>query len=183
MADRTTKAPRGRRANRMGGAARLAIGLWGAIAAGLVFFGAAFTPYRVEGPSMTPTYADGDWVWMWRAAYGLRAGGSYVIRWSYPRAGQAVAARNPLDGRLVVKRCAAVEGSPLSVASGRLSIAGRDLPVSSDQAFHLLGMSRVPPGTVFLLGDNPAQSQDSREYGPLPVAAIVGMVIGSIHRR
>jgi type IV secretory pathway protease TraF len=32
----------------------------------------------------------------------------------------------------------------------------------------------VPNGTVYLLGDAPARSRDSRSFGPVPVDAIVG---------
>lgn len=34
----------------------------------------------------------------------------------------------------------------------------------------------VPPGTVYLLGDNVAASTDSRQFGPVPLADVVGRV-------
>lgn len=38
----------------------------------------------------------------------------------------------------------------------------------------------LPPGTVFLLGDNPAASVDSRTWGPLPEACVEGWVIATV---
>lgn len=35
----------------------------------------------------------------------------------------------------------------------------------------------IPPGYCFVLGDNAAISLDSRDFGPVPVSAIVGRVV------
>jgi signal peptidase I len=35
---------------------------------------------------------------------------------------------------------------------------------------------QVPPGTIYLVGDNVSASVDSRHFGPVPVAAIMGRV-------
>ncbi len=37
----------------------------------------------------------------------------------------------------------------------------------------------VPPGDVFLLGDCPAASRDSRQWGSLPAAAVIGRVVAA----
>ena len=36
---------------------------------------------------------------------------------------------------------------------------------------------KVPDGHVWLLGDNPSNSNDSRYYGPVPLALLQGRVI------
>lgn len=39
---------------------------------------------------------------------------------------------------------------------------------------------RIPDGNVWLLGDNPSNSNDSRSYGPVPLNLLQGRVIGKI---
>ncbi len=103
----------------------------------------------VEGPSMYPTLRPGSVVVVLRCAYGLRfPGGNYLLRWSVPRTGEVVAALNPRSGRAVVKRVVAA----------------------------LPGLSSTEP-SLFLMGDNPDESLDSREYGLLPVESVLGRVI------
>lgn len=43
---------------------------------------------------------------------------------------------------------------------------------------HILDI--VPPGHVWLLGDNASNSNDSRKYGPVPAAMIIGRVVFSL---
>ena len=38
----------------------------------------------------------------------------------------------------------------------------------------------VPPGHVFLQGDNVANSSDSRHYGPVPMALVMGRVVAKV---
>src|SRR5512133_235687 len=91
----------------------------------LLFFWLSFMV--VDGSSMLPGYPDGSFVVVNRLAYGLRLPSAYLLRWARPRAGQLLVFRNPLDGRLVMKRCLAVEGQSLALEPGGLSVGGRRL--------------------------------------------------------
>ena len=108
----------------------------------------------VEGPSMLPTLRQGEVVLVFRAAYGLRLPpglGSYLLRWANPRPGELVAAENPDSGEEVVKRVRALRA------------------VAAD--------SGDWEQRVFIVGDNPAESLDSREYGEVAVEKIAGRVL------
>jgi signal peptidase I len=133
----------------------------------------------VDGPSMRPTLQPGALVLVLRCAYGLRSpsGYGYLLRWSSPRRGEVVAAASPRDGLAVVKRVAAAGPLSLSIAAGRLVGPGLDSPISPSQAAGLGVEIELPPGRLFLLGDNPAESLDSRDYGPVPIEAVSGRVL------
>jgi signal peptidase I len=118
----------------------------------------------VHGRSMLPTYADGDRVLVRRRRSGRRArvGDVVVVDLSYRLwpglgAGRAAPPGQPMSGR-VVKRVAAGPGDPVPAG-----IAALD--------------ARVPAGSLVLLGDNPAESTDSRQYGYVPADRVIGVVL------
>jgi signal peptidase I len=155
---------------------------WAILAAALIFLVAkAFLldAAVVDGRSMRPTLEPGSVVLVLRCAYGLPSpwGRGYLLRWASPRRGEVVAAASPRDGLPVVKRVAAVGPLSLLVVAGRLLGPGLDAPLSSDQE-RLLGRGLdLPPRGLFLLGDNPAESLDSRDYGAVPIDAVSGRVL------
>jgi Signal peptidase, peptidase S26 len=76
-----------------------------------------------------------------------------AFRRSAPRVGEVVLARDPQrPERRLLKRVAAVGG-------GRRPDGGE-----------------MPPGSVFLLGDDLERSRDSRTFGPVPVGELLGKV-------
>lgn len=123
----------------------------------------------VEGSSMEPLLKPGLLLVVLRPAYIL----------ARPKRGDLVVFRSPLDGKKVVKRCAALSGDPLLPQEGGLSVAGRQVPLDPSQAFHFDAPTSVPEGHFFALGDNPLASVDSRDYGPVLYSALAGRVIGA----
>lgn len=110
----------------------------------------------VEGRSMEPFVSRGSLVLVLKCAYGLRAPGregAYWLRWGSPAPGDTVLAYPPSTGTRVVKRVAS-EAPPC----GRYREGPRGRP-------------------IYLLGDNPPESRDSREYGPVGMDDIAGKVI------
>ncbi len=104
-------------------------------------------PWSVAGPSMQPTLWDGERV--------------LVDVWSYrnrrPRIGEVVLVEGP-DGTWLVKRMAAL---PAGTAAPDPRVWGES-----------------PAGrSLWLLGDNPASSADSRRFGAVPADRVRGRVV------
>jgi signal peptidase I len=155
---------------------------WAILAAALlVLFTKAFVldAAVVDGSSMRPTLEPGSFVLVLRCAYGLPSplGYGYILRWSAPRRGDVVAAASPRDGLPIVKRVAAAGPATLAAAAGRLVGPSLDAPLSADQAARIGDEFELPAGRLFLLGDNPPQSLDSRDYGSVAIEAVSGRVL------
>ena len=82
-----------------------------------------------------------------------------------PSLGEVVVVRSPASGDLVIKRVAAGGGQTVAIADGVLKVDGKPVPepyvdrAQVDGTF--FGPVRVPPGSVFLLGDQRLGSVDS----------------------
>ena len=114
---------------------------------------------EVPSRSMMPTILPGDRIYVNKLAYGLRVPFSrwWIARWGEPGRGDVVTLLSPRDGTLLVKRIAAVPG---------------DLIEGVGQ--------RVPPDKYFVTGDNRDHSVDSRSFGMVDRAMILGRVGGII---
>lgn len=145
---------------------------WGGAAALAACFGTVWWLRRrylvvtIFGRSMLPTYADRDRVLVRRRKAGrpVQAGDVVVADITprlVPHAGGSSGAfpedAIPFADR-VVKRVAAGPGDPVPA-----SIAVPD--------------ARVPAGQLVLLGDNPAESADSRQYGYVLENEVIGVVL------
>lgn len=126
-----------------------------------------FEPVRIPSASMAPTLRTGDHVLLDRSA-------------RTPCDGDVVVAADPLGGPPVVKRVVAVAGESVGISGGVLEIGGVavDEPYADrdHQEAVWFGPVVVPPGHVFLLGDQRDDSVDSRSFGPVPVTAVQGTV-------
>jgi signal peptidase I len=134
---------------------------------------------RVDGLSMEPTLSPGQLVYINRVAYGLRLPflDGYLVTWAVPKPGEMVVFLNPHEGRQVVKRCIAVAGDPIEIQDGTLVLARIELPLTAAQERHFSAYTSVPPGMIFVAGDNLPNSIDSRDYGFIRVENVTGKVI------
>lgn len=146
----------------------LALALWTVQGVGL-------TLVQVKGPSMIPSYADGQVLFVNRLAYGLQGPiiGHYLWMWKAPKEGDAVIVRKP-DGQWVVKRVAGLPGMPMQVSNHTLAIGNRSVALTPAQEYWLSACAAVPPDSVFVLGDNSDRSQDSRDWGFVSLTDVLG---------
>lgn len=125
-------------------------------------------PFTIHQISMLPTLEEGDRILINRLTYHFRE----------PRAGDIIVFRSPLDSREdLVKRIVAVAGDRVAVVGGTLHVNGKavDEPYLLEQPFAgELPETEVPPGHVFVLGDNRNNSGDSRLFGAVDEDAIIG---------
>lgn len=101
-----------------------------------------------------------------------------VVVFDPPDSFWELSARKP-DGEALIKRVVAVAGDQVEVANGKLVINGevQDEPYTAELADYTLPPLRVPPGQVFVLGDNRNKSFDSHFWGFLPVKKVIGRAI------
>jgi signal peptidase I len=123
---------------------------------------------RVQGHSMEPTFYPGQWLLVRR------------LNWPSPalKDGEVIVFRK--DGELLVKRIAALPGEfppeDSQVALWRARIAA-DRRLSRLAGPLALQEDPVPPGQLYVLGDNAPVSDDSRSFGPIPQSAVIGRVL------
>jgi signal peptidase I len=151
--------------------------VYGAKASSLGYLGV----FRAASDSMEPTLRHGEY---------FLADATYYHS-HQPSRGDVAVYEHPKepagpDGkRIVVKRIAAIEGDRVAIKGGRAVVNG--MPVAEPYVdagapgapLATMSETRVPPGHVFVLGDNRANSADSRDtatHGPVPVSNLIGRV-------
>lgn len=82
-------------------------------------------------------------------------------------------------GEIYIKRVVGIEGEIYTeqVAEPIDYSMGNNIPRKNSQYYRLLV---VPKNYVFVQGDNPLYSVDSKVYGPIPKSEIFGKWIGSV---
>ncbi|MHC4309871.1 MAG: signal peptidase I [Planctomycetota bacterium] len=118
----------------------------------------SFQIIHVDGKSMEPTLMKGD--------YALVNGYSYVF--SVPKKGDIVLVKRKTEVRsdninLSIKRITGIPGDTVQFMNAKDN--SKNVTVT------------LPEGEYFLVGDNTANSYDSRHYGPMKESKIIGKVI------
>ncbi len=123
---------------------------------------------QVLGYSMVPTFRGGEYVLVWRWAY----------RWKPPRRGDIVVFRREGDRFEYIKRVIGLPGEDVLVQNGRVFVNGQALeePYIAERPRYQ-GYWQVPPGHIFVLGDNRNHSTDSHIFGPIPLKWVIGKAV------
>ena len=97
-----------------------------------------------------------------------------------PHRGDLLVFTSPDEGLDTIKRVIGVPGDEVAIRDAVLYVNDElvDEPFVDHEAIDGLyyGPVTVPAGRLILLGDNRANSIDSRSYGPVPVDAVSGRV-------
>lgn len=166
--------------------------------AALVFIGArtVVLPYEVEGASMTPNLHNHERVLVNRTVYyhfdvnrllrwvpGVDAPGERtVFPFHSPQRGDIVVLDPPVSStEPYIKRVIGLSGETVTFAKGRVLVdeVALDEPyingaITYCRETRYCDVGPIPAGYVFVLGDNRDNSQDSRYFGPVKIADIVG---------
>ncbi|HEX4104400.1 MAG TPA: signal peptidase I [Candidatus Paceibacterota bacterium] len=144
-------------------------------------------PFLVSGSSMSPNFSNGDYVLVDELTYHLRP----------PERGEVIVFHDPQDyATYFIKRVIGLPGEKLVIKNNGITVYNAANPngLLLDESYLPSG-TPVGPGdctggiltadtctyqlassTYLTLGDNREFSFDSRDWGPLPAANIVGLV-------
>ena len=135
----------------------------------LVFF-VFYQPVRIDGPSMIPTLHTADRVLITRGAKAVQRGDVVVLI--------ADEGGAPIE---LVKRVVGLPGDRVEVRGDVAYVNGTREP---DRGQLVVGVDStawgavtVPPGQLYVMGDNRAQSEDSRYIGTVPESGVMGTVV------
>jgi signal peptidase I len=126
--------------------------------------------FQVEQYSMEPTLLPHDRVLVDKILYRLRQ----------PHRGDVIVLKYPLNPqRNYIKRIVALPGDALEVRNGKLFVNSKrviELYVNGEAQGNY-GPLTVPKDSVFVMGDNRNNSEDSRAFGALKKTLIVGQAL------
>lgn len=124
---------------------------------------------RVDGFSMRPTLEDGEFVLVSKLSYHLgKVNRGDIIVFHFPM--------NPQEE--LIKRVIGLPGDHISVQGGVVAVNGQKISepyIASTPSYS--GEWDVSAGDLFVLGDNRNNSNDSKDWGLLPMDKVVGKAI------
>jgi signal peptidase I len=152
--------------------------IWVLLLAGICYFAISrflLQTVKVVGVSMMPTLQNSQRYFLNRWVYVFRS----------PKTSDVVVLRDPADNGFSVKRIVAGTGDLVCLRQGNVFVNGRKLaepylaPGTLTFNFGKSMDETIVCGAdqYFVLGDNRGNSVDSRAYGPVPKANILGMIV------
>ena len=160
----------------------------------LVIFSAlqfSFQNFRVEGASMEPNFKEGEYLMVNKLVYvsfdpsflryilpflPIKTGNGFHP-FHPPERGEVIVFHFPRDpSRDFIKRVMGIPGDEIEIRRGDVFVNGEKIEEPYIQRKDTYSMPRikVPQGTYFVLGDNRASTNDSRDWGGVPEDKIIG---------
>lgn len=142
--------------------------------------------FKIPSSSMVPTLRVGDHILVWKFVYGIKiplVDEKLFVR--CPDRGDIIVFVYPKDKtKDFIKRVIALPGEKIQIANNQIFINER--PIEDPWGYHARGgVNRgsvrdnygpeiVPPDSLFVMGDNRDNSQDSRYWGFVDLNAVKG---------
>ena len=127
-------------------------------------------PFIVRGPSMEPTYHENEYLIVNEVGYSF----------SDPKQFEVIVFRFPnKPSQFFIKRIIGLPGQEVIIRQGKVFVDGKEIDESYLPEGTLTAQDtimKLDAEEYFVLGDNRAQSSDSRLWGVLPRNHIVGKV-------
>jgi signal peptidase I len=134
-------------------------------------------PFVVDGASMDPAFATGQFLIVDRLSYRLND----------PSRGDVTVFKYPNNPSVYyIKRIIGLPGETVTIKDGKVSIINSEHPkgftltepyIDSKHVSHDALTTTLQPSQYFVMGDNRAESSDSRVWGPLEENLIIGRPI------
>lgn len=127
---------------------------------------------QVSGLSMAPHIASGEYVLI----------NTFAYRLAPPKRGDIVAFRSDDARAIFIKRVVGLPGERVRIDRGAVSIDGRPMSepyvrFADDRSFAEIV---VPARAVYVLGDNRADSEDSRFFGTVTDDRLIGRALAGV---
>jgi signal peptidase I len=148
--------------------------------------------FKIPSGSMEPTLLVGDYLLVNKFIYGIRIPYTDVkfFQFKKPQRGDIIVFIFPLDpSKDFIKRVIGTAGEKVEIIHNKIYINDRliddpwgrfvtdDFPRSFIQRMENFGPVVVPKDSLFVLGDNRDNSEDSRFWGFLNVNAVLGKAV------
>lgn len=133
------------------------------------------SPQEISGASMEPNFHNGEYILTNKVLYKFRE----------PQRGDVVIFKSPRNKEVdYIKRIIGLPEDIVKLENNVFFVNGKPI----DEPYLAPGISVfgasylsegqeivVPPGTLFVVGDNRPHSSDSREFGPIPMEDLIGV--------
>jgi len=133
--------------------------------------------FKIPTGSMRPTLIEGDRILV----------NKFIYKFREPKRGEVIVFKYPENPRLdFIKRLIAKSGENLEIKNGHIIVDEEEvvLPQISSRFYYNRGdygavdeNIKIPKDSYFVLGDNSANSRDSRYWGFVPKKNLIGKAI------